>query len=331
MSNLKISVIVPVYNVENYIRKCLDSILAQDYENFEIIAVDDESPDNCGKILDAYAEKYPEKIVVIHQKNKGLGGARNTGIEAAKGEYLLFVDSDDYIASNMISCLVSDIKNTNADIAVCGFTYIYEHGNTKKSKDSGFEYHTAYSLIDNTNLITILPAACNKLYKKDLFVKNQIRFPERVWYEDIRTTVKLIACSNAVVFTDSCPYFYFQRDGSIIHSGNIERNAEIFLAFDDIYSYFKQNGLYEQFYSELEFMTVRSVFWDSSVRVLKITKYHPILKQLREYTLKNFPNAFNNKYFIKFINEKKIMRSLFFFCLKNRLYMLLYFVLKLKG
>lgn len=331
MSQPKISVIVPVYNVEKYLSKCLDSILAQDFDDFEIIAVDDESPDKCGEILDEYEVKYPNKVVVIHQKNKGLGGARNTGIDAANGEYLLFVDSDDYIAPNMLSLLMNEIEQSEADIAVCGITYVDENGNAWKNIDTGFNFHQRYEVNEYKNLITISPAACNKLYKKELFINNSIYYPERVWYEDIRTTVKLISCAESVVFTDECPYYYLQREGSIIHSGNIERNQEILLAFDDIFSYFKQNALYEKFFNELEFITVRSVLWDSSVRVLKITKYHPLLDKLREYCFNLFPNCFNNHYFRDFINENKLMRTIFFFCLRNQLYSLLYLILKIKG
>ena len=332
MSQPKISVIVPVYNVENYLSKCLDSILAQDFDGFEIIAVDDGSTDSSGKILDEYSKKYPSKISIIHQKNKGQGGARNVGIEASNGIYLMFVDSDDYIESNALSILYSEIIKDDCDIAVCGMRFVDEEENILKTElDFGFPVHMPINVDDCKEVITISPGPCNKLIKRELFEKNEIIFPSKVWYEDFRTIPKILALAKRVVFTDEYLYYYFQRKGSTMHNSNIDRNYEIIDAMEDLVSFFKSNNLFDKYYNELEFITIHSVLWDSSARVLKSTKYHPILDRLRDYSLNIFPNCFNNIYFKKFINNNKLMRNIFFFCLRNRLYLLLYYILKLKG
>lgn len=122
------SVIVPVYNVETYLLRCLDSIMDQDFEDYEVIIVDDGSTDGSGKLADQYAEKYPKRIQVIHQKNQGLGGARNTGIEAAQGDYYLFVDSDDTIEPNALSELWHKVSQTGAQIICFGMKSVNENG-----------------------------------------------------------------------------------------------------------------------------------------------------------------------------------------------------------
>ena len=127
MSSPLISVVVPIYNVEHYLERCLDSIISQTYTNLEIILVDDGSTDRSGAIADAYAAK-DSRVKVIHQKNGGLSIARNTGIEACRGEYLLFIDSDDYIAPNMCECLLSHLTEADADIAIGGFYRVDSHG-----------------------------------------------------------------------------------------------------------------------------------------------------------------------------------------------------------
>lgn len=129
----KVSVIVPVYNVENYIRKCLDSIISQTLKDIEIILVDDGSEDNSGKICDEYAEK-DSRIIVIHQKNNGLSNARNTGLNIASGEYIGFVDSDDYIKSEMYSEMYQTAEKTDADMVLCNYSYD-TNGNITENKN----------------------------------------------------------------------------------------------------------------------------------------------------------------------------------------------------
>lgn len=125
---MDISVIVPVYNVKSYLSACLDSILNQDFDSYEIVVVDDGSTDGSGELAEQYASRHTDKIRVLHQENQGLGGARNTGIKDAKGEYVAFIDSDDWIKPNMLSTLWKEIQQTGADIAVCGLLCVAETG-----------------------------------------------------------------------------------------------------------------------------------------------------------------------------------------------------------
>ncbi len=212
-----ISVIVPVYKVEKYLDRCVQSVLSQTYENIEIILVDDGSPDTCPAMCDGYAAKYP-KISVIHQENKGLSGARNTGIDHAKGEYLAFVDSDDLWSPHFLESLYGALKENNADIAQCRWEYM--HGDELKEAydpKAKTECFTGREMLANLYIQTgaYYVVAWNKLYKKKLFTN--IRYPEGRIHEDEATTYKLFDLAEKCVFVDNALYGYFVgSDGTSI-------------------------------------------------------------------------------------------------------------------
>ena len=172
-----ISVVIPVYNVKPYLERCINSVVNQTYKNLEIILVDDGSTDGSDKICDDYSKKY-KNIEVIHKKNGGLSDARNVGIENAHGQYIQFIDSDDYVNNKMIEILYNNLKNTNSDISVCR---PYSFSNVSEIKDYKIEENLVeYEGIDilknmyNDYLVTVV--AWNKLYKKSIF--NKIRYPK---------------------------------------------------------------------------------------------------------------------------------------------------------
>lgn len=214
-----ISVVVPIYNVEKYLAKCIESIIAQTYNNLEIILVDDGSTDNCGKICDDYAKK-DQRIKVIHKANGGLSDARNAGIEAAKGYYIGFVDSDDYINVNMYERLSNIIKTDDSKIAVCNFSLVYEE--MRKNIFDNNDFSANYLLIDNKdkllkysmkNNYDTFTVAWNKLYLRELF--NDIRYPKGKIHEDVFTTYKLLYKAQKISYTKDAMYYYLQRETSI--------------------------------------------------------------------------------------------------------------------
>ena len=216
-----ISVIVPVYKVEKYLDRCVSSLLAQTYQNVEILLVDDGSPDNCPKMCDAYEEKH-DKIRVIHQENKGLSGARNTGIDQAKGEYLAFVDSDDLWSPYFLESLYKALKENNADISQCRWEYM--HGDELKENynpQASVTCFTGREMLANLYIQTgaYYVVAWNKLYKKELF--EMIRYPEGRIHEDEATTYKLFDLAKKCVFVDNALYGYFVGSGgtSITRNG----------------------------------------------------------------------------------------------------------------
>ena len=183
----KISIIVPVYNVEKYLKKCIDSIINQTYKNIEIILVDDGSKDSSGRICDEYIEK-DKRIVTIHKKNGGLSDARNEGIKKATGKYLSFIDSDDYIEENMIGNLYKSIIENDSDISTCAKIIEYSNKKIIKNNKSNFCINNNEAMKRMLTFDEIDTSACDKLFKKDLFLN--IKFPVGRYYEDIITKEK---------------------------------------------------------------------------------------------------------------------------------------------
>lgn len=209
-----ISVIVPIYRVEQYLRKCIDSILNQTYNNIEIILVDDGSPDNCGKICDEYA-KRDSRIRVIHKENGGLSDARNTGIDACKGNYITFVDSDDYIENDYVETLYYLLKKYNTEIAICDCRIIKDNKKKKEKNNKISEYcitskdSISKMLYSDFYFIT----ANAKIYNKELF--KDIKFPKGKVFEDVGTTYKLILKCKNIACSNKKIYNYLIRKGSI--------------------------------------------------------------------------------------------------------------------
>lgn len=213
--NELITVIVPVYNVEKYLSKCLESICKQTYSNLEILVVNDGSTDKSGEICEHYSTN-DTRIKVIHRENGGLSAARNTALNCMTGNYVLFVDSDDYIEYNAIEVLYNTLKENNSDISICAYDYVDEEGvvlNTKKNSNELFVMDTnesLYHLLDNKRITS---SAWGKLYKSSLF--SDIRFPEGRIYEDIPTTYKTFLLSEKIVYTSARLYKYLYRASSI--------------------------------------------------------------------------------------------------------------------
>ncbi len=215
----KVSVIIPIYNVEKYLKKCIDSVINQSYKNLEIILVDDESPDNCPAICDDYAKK-DDRIVVIHKKNGGLSDARNHGLEISTGEYIMFLDSDDYINTDTVQKMYDRITADNSDLAIANMLYVDESGvgltslnNNMSIKDELINGDTALDRLteDKSGCYVV---AWNKLYKKSLFDK--LRFTVNKLHEDEFIVHKIFyRCQNISCIKE--PLFnYLQRSSSIM-------------------------------------------------------------------------------------------------------------------
>lgn len=220
-----ITVIVPIYNVEKYLKKCIYSILNQTYDKLEIILVDDGSPDKCGKICDEL-KKSDDRIKVIHKKNGGLSSARNAGIDIAKGEYIGFVDSDDTIEPFMYEKLLSSIIENGTKISVCAVNYTYENGKkltkTKLGNDCTFDFYQAMVEMNAHRIFDM--GAWSKLYHKDLF--NDIRFPEGKLSEDYYIMYKIFERAQKVSYVSTPCYNYLQRSNSITRNVKINHDHE---------------------------------------------------------------------------------------------------------
>ncbi|MFA9558198.1 glycosyltransferase [Evansella sp. AB-rgal1] len=241
---------VPIYCVEKYLRKCVDSVINQTYSNLEIILVDDGSPDNCGSICDEYA-MIDKRIKVIHKENGGLSDARNAGLDVATGEYISFIDSDDYIHPEFYEVLLNLIVNNNADIAQCGYTEVYEKSDSTLSiEKKAIVYPKIVVHNDKNDILTNLYEpelevaiwnVWNKLFKVEI-LKN-IRFPMNRLHEDVFTTYKIFFNANKVVTTEKKMYFYLQRPNSIMRKEFSFRRLDLLDAYYDQVLFYESQSL----------------------------------------------------------------------------------------
>lgn len=254
----KISVIVPVYQVEQFLCRCVDSILCQTFRDFELILVDDGSPDNSGAICDAYAQKDP-RIRVIHKQNGGLSSARNAGIDIAQGEYLTFADSDDMIHPQALALLLDSLTNTNADMATAGrweFTDIPESFPSVRSVSEEL-------LCRDVFLADLYPkhfgqigvTACGKLYRRKVF--QALRFPEGKVYEDLHVYLDILLACERVVVIDTALYWYYTNPASITRSNYLAFDRfDEFAVREGYVRFFAANHLPEQSqYAQNDYLT----------------------------------------------------------------------------
>ena len=218
-----ISVIVPVYKVEKYLRRCVDSILAQTYQNFELILVDDGSPDQCGVICDEYA-KNDDRITVIHQNNQGQAAARNNAVKLAKGVFVSYIDSDDFVEEDCLAYLLFLQQKSRADLTIGGFAYLYE-GKEPSARDSDNETdvlmdaETALIRMNYNKGYGAMPWA--KLYRKELVARYP--FPEGQIYEDLATLYKIVGDCEKIAYGNRRIYYWLQRAGSTMRMKFDER------------------------------------------------------------------------------------------------------------
>lgn len=302
---MKFSIIIPVYNVEQFLAKCLDSVLGQSFDDFEVIAVNDGSTDNSKQILEKYTSKS-RKLKVINQINKGLGGARNTGIKEAAGEYLLLLDSDDYLEVNTLQLLGEFLEQYQLDILAFDCNKVDLNGNLIE-RITITDYQEKYTELSRKQFMLFEPTACTKVYKRRLFVDNGIMFPERLWYEDLATVFRIVPYANKIGYLKEACYNYVQQPNSITHSVNTKRMMEIMDAVDTEVNFYKKMGLFEAYYKELEWQCVLHVLYYSSYRLLTCGFNIGKMRKLYQYSEKNFPSFKKNEYVLRRKKTKALM------------------------
>lgn len=257
----KVSVIVPFYNVEGYIEKCLETLVNQTLKDIEIILVNDGSKDRSIDIVKKFLKQYPEKIVYLEKENGGLSDARNFAIPYAKGEYIAFLDSDDYVEKDMYQLMYELAKKESSDMVECNFIWEYPD---KKREDIGEIYIGQFEMLEKVRVV-----AWNKLIKREILEKNKIEFPKGLQYEDVEFTYKLVPFINKVSFVKKPCVHYVQREGSISNSQN-ERTKEIFEVLENVINFYKEKEIYDKFKTQLEYLYVRYAFCSSLLRIVKI-------------------------------------------------------------
>lgn len=317
----KISIIVPIYNVEKYLEKCVESLINQTYKNLEIILVDDESPDNCPKICDDYLN-VDSRIKVIHQKNMGLSGARNSGIKIATGEYLVFQDSDDTLELNAIELLYKNMKKHNTKLSICGRYNTYEDGRKICKYKEQFEkkYDFISSIEEMNKFYYFDMSACGKLYKRELF--DGIEFPIGRLSEDYYIMYKLFERAGYVSFISTPLYNYLQRQNSI--SKNKKINNQIIDAarcqMNDLENYSEEMKTIVHVAYAYSFLIVVNIYIKQHVKFSMHEKneYRQEIRKNLTY-IKNYKNL---------DSSRKIQFILFLYCLP--LYKIIYKLYKKK-
>lgn len=296
----KISVIVPIYKVEKYLSCCLDSIINQTYDPLEIILVDDGSPDSCGKICEEYAKK-DHRIKVIHKENGGLSDARNVGLEAATGDWIVFVDSDDFIHVQMIEQLWKTSKDYDADMVWCDFVETEEDGTPRweapgpKETVSSFECNEmnkqeAENMFYTANQMSVCMVAWNKLYKKTLFGDHEqgVRYPKGKIFEDGYTTYRLIYQAQKIAHIKIPLYYYRQREQSIMRENADKNYVAIMECGSERMQFYLSKGEQELYQKEI------SLTMYSAIRL-----YEKIKDAFVRSELKRWYRIFYTEHFVK--------------------------------
>ncbi len=250
-----ISVIVPAYNAEKYIKKCLDSILCQTKKEFEIVVVNDGSKDGTLDILNEYGGKYPETVRVVSQENQGLSVTRNNGVLKAVGKYVIFLDSDDYIKPDMLEKLYNKAIEGDYDVVCSDVDCIYP--DRVQTVSSGVDFESADMTIEQKKkmLINMYVVVVNKLYKRELF-GGDMMFEPNVWFEDVLFSHKLVPNIKRISYVNEAFYEYVQNPSSITYTYS-EKLKDINVVLDKVVEYYKENGFYDVYRDELEYMYAR--------------------------------------------------------------------------
>ncbi len=254
--NPVISVVVPMYKVEKYVPRCLDSIMEQTFKDFEVLMIDDGSPDRCAEIAREY-EKKDERFILFQKPNGGLSDARNYGINYARGEYIVFIDSDDCIHKDYLKVLYEECVNNNAEISYCRFKYSYFMSNIcipmfSFPKKEVLNSEKALNLIIRDN--SLHSYAWNKMYKKSIFTDNNISYP-KIYFEDIATSPILFFHASKVAVSNRYLYYYEKRVGSIMATIDIQKVNDVMLSILIIRNYIQYKNEYEKYRDSLKFLS----------------------------------------------------------------------------
>ena len=310
---MKISVIVPIYNVEKYLRKCLDSLVNQTFKDFEVILVNDGSTDSSQDIIDEYKSKYPF-IKAIKKENGGMSSARNVGLEYATGEYIAFVDSDDYVEIFFLEKLYNKAIEDNSDMVICDY-----YGLNEEEKRY-IKCHMLFSPEQKREYLVSPPMVWNKLIKKTILDK--VKFREGIFYEDLDICVRMLPMINKIAFVDEPLYNYYVQ-----HSGSIMTQKAFNVHLLDIFTVLSdcKELLQGEFYREIEYIYIIHLLRTATLRFLDYPNTLEYLVKINSTMANTFPNWRENEYYNKCSGKVKLIC----FLAIHRMYWLLKIVKKI--
>ena len=289
---MKISVIIPVYNTEDYLRDCVDSVLAQTLDDIEIILINDGSTDDSGKIIGEYVNRYPAKVRDLSVINGGQGRARNFGIDMAAGEFLSFIDSDDYLEHNALELMYNAAVENEADIVVCDM---------EKRFDDGRREYVRAALQDDP--LASAGSSSNKIFRTSAVA--DIRFPTGLWYEDFSFSAKMLLKSRKTVFVKEPLYIYRCGQSSTMNNNNARKNLDILEIMRDISNFAKRGDYQDGF----EFLLINHVLLDSIKRLQLQSSpdKKDVIKKLREYVKENIPELSKCESFLRESRNRRMI------------------------
>lgn len=300
---MKLSVIVPIYNVEKYLAECVDSLLGQTLTDTEILLVDDGSTDLSGEIADRYAAEYPEKVRCLHVENGGQGRARNFALPLAKGEYLGFVDSDDLLVPDMYEKLCLRADETGADVVSCDFLERFEDG-TENVVPGAFQEHP----------LSFAGSCCNKVFRSSLV--GDLRFPEdRLWYEDFYFSAVMLIRAKRTAYIREPLYIYRRGQPSTMHNNNAAKNLDILRIMDMLEPELVPCGRKDDF----AFLLINHVLLDTISRLANQDDPYKkaVIREVRDYVRKKIPSLNACRSFRAETAKRRTMMTLNYYGLEN--------------
>ena len=293
--DMKLSIIVPIYNVEKYLAECVDSLLSQTLGDFEVILVDDGSSDGSGAIADRYAREYPEQVRCVHVENGGQGRARNLAIELARGDYIGFIDSDDWIDPDMYRKLYDAAELEGKKIAVCDWLAVFPDGK-----------ETVLPARYSENLMAFAGSACNKIFLRSLI--GEIRFPEKMWYEDFYFSAMLLMKAGDAAYVREPLYKYRQSPSSTMRNNNARKNLDILSVMDMLEGYMRMHGHQDDF----DYLVLNHVLLDAINRVTRqsAADRDEVIKVLRDYAREKIPDLRHCRMYRKESRNRRLLMLL---------------------
>lgn len=313
---IKVSIIVPIYNASNYLETCINSLLNQTLDDYEIILINDGSTDNSKEIIAYYEENY-KKIKAFNKENGGQSSARNLGLAKAKGEYISFIDADDYIENTFLEKLYKNALENNSDISFCNYYFV----NEKITKHKDYVINN-YNHVTNNEYLLTDPAPWNKLFKKSFLNKINFKFIEGIIYEDLASIFSLAKYNIKISYVNECLYYYVKSGESTM------RKKEYNSKYEDIFTsikYLNNNLKNTNCLEELEYITTYHLLFLASLNFYKYNKFNMIDK-ISIYMHNNYKNFNKNKYYKKLSLKEKTLCYLFY----QRKYKIIKLIQKIK-
>lgn len=310
----KVSIVVPIYNVEKYLDRCVESLINQQYNNIEILLVDDCSTDGSADIAKRYADKHPEKCIFIQrEKNGGLAAARNSALKQFTGEWVTFVDSDDWVDPEYIDVLYNTAVSENADIVMSQFNYSYPSGVLEKVSPFG----ALTSESSHKEIVAFSDScSCTRLFRRELFTENGIDFPEDIWRsEDISTIIPLLTKTDKIALVPKAMYYYFQRSTSLSNQNFNGVDVSFFPKTIKRMIRLSNTG----FERELEFRAVNELMYGMVMVMMRSGRKRDDFKKHTKWFNAEFPAWRSNPYLSQIAAAKRI----FINCAAKNYYLLL--------